>query len=110
MALELTDSAFGAVHHLTVPAFMIQHPSRLSAYGWRAEVALLREFLDGTSPEAVRRRRRGSGSSLARGASMAPRPVKWSRTICNLRFEDPLVYQDDVRSWAETVADEAPDL
>ena len=46
LALEFSDPEYGAVHHLTVSAYMLQHPGRLSAGGWWAERRLLAEFLD----------------------------------------------------------------
>src|SRR5678815_1476301 len=45
-------AAFGAVHHLTVAAYYLQHPrgfSRAAIRGWRAIIA---ESLDGTATPA----------------------------------------------------------
>ena len=45
LVLEFTDAGYGAVHHLTVAAFMVQHSSKMTPEGWRYERDLLREFL-----------------------------------------------------------------
>ena len=56
LALEYSDAAYGAVHHLTVAAYMLQHSSKLTAEGWLFERDLLKRFLVvGASPSEVRR-------------------------------------------------------
>ena len=110
MALELTNPDYGAVHHFTVPAYMLQHPSRLSADGWQAMAQILHEFLvDGVSSARMRQliqqqqKTRPKSFSIVKG-SPAERPSwTWTTTIMAVRLEDPALYCADVRAWAEAV-------
>ena len=52
LVLEFTDPGYGAVHHLTVTAYMLQHSSKLTREGWLHERELLREFLVENKPPA----------------------------------------------------------
>ena len=111
LALEYEDWAgYGAVHHLTVPAYMLQHPSRYSREGWLEARRLLAAFLAGESPAEVRKRNRArleggrrpwrmsGGEGIAR-----PAGVTWSRTIADVRLDDPAAYRADVAAWARAV-------
>lgn len=51
-------TGYGAIHHLTVPAYMLQHPSRYSREGWLEARRLLAAFLAGKAPAEVRRQSR----------------------------------------------------
>ncbi|MBK7894933.1 MAG: DUF5946 family protein [Candidatus Promineifilaceae bacterium] len=110
MALELTDPAYGAVHHFTVPAYMLQHPSRLSAAGWLAMVQILHEFVvDGVSPARMRQvirqqqKMQPHSVSLVKG-DVAERPSwTWTKTIMDIHLDDPARYCADVRTWAKAV-------
>ncbi|MCA9917844.1 MAG: hypothetical protein KC445_07835 [Anaerolineales bacterium] len=110
MALELTDPAYGAVHHFTVPAYMLQHPSHLSAAGWQAMAQILHDFLvAGVSPARMRQlirqqqKMQPKSFSLVKGG-VAERPFwPWRKTIMDLRLDDPATYCADVRAWAEAV-------
>ena len=53
LVLEFTDPGYGAVHHLTVAAYMLQHSSRLTPEGWLYERELLKEFLLENKPPAL---------------------------------------------------------
>lgn len=103
LALEFTDPDYGAVHHLTVPAYMLQH-DEYGREAWLLARELLRRFLDGTiTPEAARRRP-PHGPSLTRGPrSERARRITWSRTIADVRSGDAQTYRDDVRTWATSV-------
>jgi UPF0271 protein len=108
MALELTDPRFGAVHHLTVPAYHLQHPSRVSAAGWLAMWQILHAFVvEGTSPTEMRRKNSAAFApgnkpfSLKRGNHLAlPASFTWTRTIADIRVAEPHEYCADVRHWA----------
>ena len=81
--------AFGAVHHLTVAAYYLQHPrgfSRSAIDGWRTIIA---ESLDGlaTPAEFLRRARSRSAERVKIRESDAEPPEGWPR------------------SWSITVAD-----
>ena len=56
LVLEFTDSGYGAVHHLTVAAYMLQYSSQLTREGWLYERELLREFLVENKPPAFIRK------------------------------------------------------
>ena len=56
LVLEFTDAGYGAVHHLTVTAYMLQHSSRLTREVWSHERKLLSEFLVEKKPPQFNRR------------------------------------------------------
>lgn len=110
MALELTDPGYGAVHHFTVPAYMLQHPSHLSAEGWQAMRQVLHQFLvDGVSPAQMRRiiqqqqKTEPKSFNLVKGISTARPNWTWNQSILDVRLDDPETYCTDVRAWAEAV-------
>ena len=90
-SLEYVDPAYGAVHHLTVAAYMLQHSSQLSREGWllRTEAAQASSFertpsrLTGCaarSPLTWTAGGAGSRSSPWTASRFSRRPA-WSRTI-----------------------------
>ncbi len=110
MALELTDPGYGAVHHFTVPAYMLQHPSQLSADGWQAMAQILHQFLvEGVSPAQMRQiiqqqqKIRPKSFSLVKGTPAAQPDWHWTKTIMDVRLDEPKTYCADVRVWAEAV-------
>jgi hypothetical protein len=108
LALEFTNPDYFAVHHLTVAAFSVQHPSRLSAQGWRSAVALLRELVvDRATPGEARQRTKPGGPSLTRGERFPLDHVPWSTTIVDVGTTTAGVYCRDIRAWARSVAHEA---
>jgi len=52
LGFEFEDPGYGAVHHLTVAAYLLQHSSKLSREGWLHERELLKEFLVENKPPA----------------------------------------------------------
>ncbi len=108
---EFSDPAFGAVHHLTVAAYMLQHSSRLSRDGWLETRQLLRAFLDDNQdPARVRRqnaRRVDSGRRDWKIASPDGLPVirtiRWAKTVLDVRTEEAGGYCADVTAWARAV-------
>lgn len=115
LVLEFTDAGYGAVHHLTVTAFMLQHSSQLTREGWAFEREILKTFLEeGTPPAVLRRQMRGevaSGRRSFRIKSRDGRPViaksTWDRTILDVRVSDAATYCTDVTAWAASVLAEA---
>jgi hypothetical protein len=103
-------AAFGAVHHLTVAAYYLQHPAGYtheSLAHWREIIA---RTLDGTATvrelrELSGRRFAGSKRARAPGAS-APDwwPRVWPMTIRDLITPDTSIeldaYVDRARDWA----------
>lgn len=111
LALEYADPAYGAVHHLTVPAYMVQHSSNLSGEGWLFERELLRRFLiEGASASRLRRElapHLDSGRRTFRIKSSDARPLfdppAWQKTIMDVRHHEPEIYCLDVAAWARAV-------
>jgi hypothetical protein len=115
---ELTDPAYGAVHHLTVAAYMLQHSSKLSRQGWLETRRILRAFLVGNqSPAEIRKqdgRRVEAGQRDWKIASPDGNPVirksAWSKTILYIRLDSSQAYCADVAAWASAVLAEAEQL
>ena len=118
LALEFTDAGYGAVHHLTVTAYMLQHSSKLTREGWLHERELLREFLViNKSPVFIRTQNRDlvdSGKRTFKIKSRDGLPVinktMWTKTILDVRTENAEVYCADVSVWARAVLEEAQGL
>lgn len=115
LVLEFTDAGYGAVHHLTVATFMVQHSSRMTPEGWRYERDLLREFLvENKTPAMVRRQIKNtvdSGKRTFKFKSKTGMPViekiTWRKTILDVRAENADIYREDINTWARSVLDEA---
>jgi hypothetical protein len=115
LILEFTDAGYGAVHHLTVAAFMVQHSSKLTREGWLHERELLREFLvENKPPDFIRKQNKDLVDSGKRKFKIKSRdgvPViqktTWKKTILDVRVENAQVYCDDVKAWARSVLEEA---
>lgn len=112
LARELGHGAYGRVHHLTVAAFMVQHPQELSVRGWLATRRMLARFLrEGTSPAAARalagagadRRWRITGSPHLD----LPADFTWTMIIPDVAAEPPDVYTAAIIAWAQAVLDDA---
>jgi hypothetical protein len=118
LVLEFTDAGYGAVHHLTVATFMIQHSSRMTPEGWRYERDLLREFLvENKTPAMVRRQIKNtvdSGKRTFKFKSKTGMPVIekiiWRKTILDVRAENEEVYREDINAWARSVLQESDEL
>jgi hypothetical protein len=115
LVLEFTDPGYGAVHHLTVAAYMVQHSSKMTREGWQYEGNLLKEFLvEKKTPAMIRRQIRDtvdSGKRSFRFKSKTSLPVidnhQWQKTILDVRSENAEVYCDDITAWASSVLEEA---
>lgn len=115
LVLEFTDAGYGAVHHLTVAAYMLQHSSKLTREGWLHERELLREFLvENKSPAFIRKQNKDlvdSGKRTFKIKSRDGNPVinksTWTKTILDVRVESAEVYCADVFAWARAVLDDA---
>ncbi len=111
LALEYENpTAYGAVHHLTVLCYMLQHDA-YSHQVWLESREMLREFLErGTSPSEVRKRNRSRVDSGKRKWSITQGPkfsrfaeIKWTRTIADVRLVDADSYCADVKQWAASI-------
>lgn len=115
LALEFTDPGYGAVHNLTVAAYMLQHSSKLTKEGWLYERELLRAFLiENKSPSFIRRQNRDkvdSGKRDFKIKSKTGQPViektAWAKTILDVHAENAEIYCADVTAWARSALEES---
>jgi hypothetical protein len=115
LILEFTDPGYGAVHHLTVAAYMVQHSSKMSKEGWLFQRGLLREFLIEKKPPAyIRKQNRDvvdSGKRTFKIKSQDGIPIinksTWTKTILDVRTDDAEVYCADINAWAMAVLEDA---
>ncbi|MBN2118311.1 MAG: hypothetical protein JW730_17175 [Anaerolineales bacterium] len=115
LVLEFTDAGYGAVHHLTVAAYMLQHSSKLTRQGWLHERNLLRKFLvEKKPPQFIRKQNKDlvdSGKRTFKFKSKDGVPVidktTWAKTILDVRTENAEVYCEDVTAWARFALEEA---
>jgi hypothetical protein len=118
LVLEFTDTGYGAVHHLTVAAYMLQHSSRLTREGWLFERELLREFLVENKPPAFIRKQNkdlvDSGKRKFKIKSRDGLPVikktTWTKTILDVRVENAEIYCEDVTTWARSTLEDVQDI
>jgi hypothetical protein len=118
LVLEFTDAGYGAVHHLTVSAYMLQHSSQLTREGWIQERKLLRAFLvENKPPSFIRQQNKDlvdGGKRTFKIKSKDGRPVidktTWKMTILDIRSDDPETYCADVTAWARSVLEDVNDL
>ena len=118
LVLEFTDAGYGAVHHLTVATFMVQHSSRMTREGWKYERDLLKEFLiENKSPAMIRKQIKDtvdSGKRTFKFKSKTGVPVinktTWTKTILDVRMENAKDYCEDITTWARSVLDDADGL
>ena len=118
LVLEFTDPGYGAVHHLTVAAYMVQHSSRMTREGWQYERDLLKEFLvEKKTPAMIRKQIKDtvdSGKRTFKFKSKTGVPVidkiTWTKTILDVRTENAEVYCEDVTAWARSALEEAEEL
>ncbi len=111
LALEYENpTAYGAVHHLTVLCYMLQH-NEYSHQVWLESREMLREFVEqGTSPAEMRARNRGRVDSGKRNWRITRGPkfsrfadIRWTRTIADVQLDNAEDYCADVRLWAESL-------
>lgn len=118
LVLEFTDAGYGAVHHLTVAAYMVQHSSKMTPEGWKYERDLLREFLvEKKTPATIRKQIKDTVDSGKRKFKFKSKTgvrvidkTKWKRTILNVRAENAKVYREDITAWARSVLEEASEI
>lgn len=108
LALEFEDpEVFGAVHHITVICFNLQHPSAFSeeALAWMRST--LRAIVEeGLTPAELRERSKKQFNGRVNVLSKeqkAPEQAEWSMTVMDVRTDGPEVYVEDVMAWAKAV-------
>jgi hypothetical protein len=110
LALEFEQpTVFGAVHHITVVCYNLQHPDTFSdeALAWMR--SSLRDIIDDnlSGPDLLKRARGSFGGNArvkrvgARGEGHAR--ARWSMTAADVRTSVPAVYVEDVRAWAASI-------
>ena len=115
LVLEFTDAGYGAVHHLTVAAYMLQHSSQLTREGWLHERGLLREFLvENKPPSFIRKQNKDLVDSGKRKFKIKSKDGQrvvnkstWTKTILDVRTENAEVYCEDINAWARSVLEDA---
>ena len=118
LVLEFTYAGYGAVHHLTVAAHMLQHSSKLTREGWLHERELLREFLVENKPPAfIRKQNKDLVDSGKRKFKIKSRDglsvinkTTWAKTILDVRTENAEDYCEDVTAWARSALEDVQGL
>ncbi|MEP7357503.1 MAG: DUF5946 family protein [Anaerolineales bacterium] len=115
-ATEAEQPAYYAVHHLSVPAYWLQH-NRYSREGWLFSRALLDQFVHhGLTPAQARLQNRQALDSGQRAFSFARGPklagvenITWTVTLAGVPLDSAERYCAGVRRWAQGVlADSLP--
>jgi hypothetical protein len=115
LALEFSDPGYGAVHHLTVATYTLQHSSKLTCTGWLEMRQLLHEFLvENKAPAAIRQQNKDKVDSGKRQFKIKSKTGEriiskssWTKTICDVRTEDAERYCADVTEWARAALAES---
>jgi hypothetical protein len=110
LALEFEQSSiFGAVHHLTVICYNIQHPDAFTdeALVWmRTSLHDIVEK-DLSGPGLLKRARGSFGGDYkikrSNARARAPGRTRWSMTAADVRTARPEVYTRDVKAWAKSI-------
>ncbi len=107
--------AFGAVHHLTVAAYSLQHPRGYSRDAIRMWQVIVAESLAGESTPAnflERARAQFSGGVRVREPGAAPPdgwPTRWPMTAADVvDTPDAASHIERVRQWAQAVLTAIP--
>ena len=111
LALEFSHPTFGAVHHLTVPAFMLQHSGKLTTEGAQAMLDILHLFLvKHASPSHVRATYSGILDNKQRGWKFTKTSSAvlidsniWTCTISSVTMESGEKYCETIKDWAWSV-------
>lgn len=111
--MSVHTQKYNTVLYLTVPAYYLQHPSRLSRRGWEEMRNTLSSFLvDGISVGQMRRQAKiplDSGRrdfSFRKGERMKLAGIVWSSTIANIRLENAEAYRADIHRRVRSVLDD----
>lgn len=115
--LEGNDPAYYAVHHLSVPAYYLQH-NMYSREGWLAVHKLLREFVfEGLAPQDARQKYKHAVDSgkrtfnIVRGEKLpGVEQIAWGLTVADMRLDTAEHYCEDVRRWARQVCEDGAAL
>jgi 2'-5' RNA ligase len=108
LALEFEDPrVFGAVHHVTVICYNLQHPGAFTdeALDWMRSTlrAIIEEGLSASEIRERSRKKFNGHLTVLRKAATKPRDVGWSMTVMAVRTDSPDVYVKDVTAWAKSI-------
>jgi hypothetical protein len=114
---EIEQPAYYAVHHLSVPCYMLQH-NAYSREGWIEVRKLLSKFVyGGWTPAMARRQNRANADSghrtwsFAKGAKLpGVENIVWNYTIADVRLDTAETYCADVHHWAESILADSEQL
>lgn len=112
---DFTDPQAGAVHHLTVLCYHLQHPHLYSQAGLEHGKRLLHQFvIEDISPSQMRQKIGDSVQSDARAFKITASdddkgaysvPIVWAYTAYDAMGDDIEGYPERVRMWAKSVYD-----
>lgn len=107
---EFEDWSYGAVHHLSVPCYMIQHNVYTKEAFCHVRALLKRFIEEDLDPQRIRAYVNRENDSRKRdfrftkGEKEARLPeVKWSFTVADVRLDTAENYCTDVKEWALSV-------
>jgi len=116
LSKDFSEAGFREVHHLMVPSYTLQHPSRLSRQGWLEMRKMLALFvIDGMTPVQAQRKLRlaldsGTRDFSFRKGERIRLEVVWSMTVADVRSDAAENYRDDVKAWAAAVIADTRDV
>ncbi len=101
---------FGVVHHLTVPCYMLQH-NAYSQNIWIEARKMVAQFVEeGINPTEMRKQNYAKVDNGHRTWSITKGPklsefetIVWTRTIADIRLDNPESYCADVELWARSI-------
>ncbi len=102
--------SYGAVHHLLVTGYMLQH-NLYSRTAWIEARRMLAGFLSGElTPARQREQNHDRLGSDKRGWSITKGPrlvefdsIRWTRTLADVPIDSPEAYCAGVHAWAESL-------
>jgi hypothetical protein len=110
LALEFGHpETFGAVHHLTVLCYNVQHPGAFTDEFWDYSAALLTEVIErDISGAELRQRMRhelaaGNRRIKIKGRPTKPRRYPWPMRAVDVPMDHPQRYVERVREWARSI-------
>jgi hypothetical protein len=114
---ELEYQAYYAVHHMSVPCYLLQH-NAYSRKGWLSVRDLLRRFVEeDLTPQDARLEARipaDSGHrtwSFTKGTKLSGvDTIMWSMTIADVHLVSPERYCADTRAWTISILADTANL
>ena len=112
----LHPTTFGAVHHLSVMCYALQH-NQYAKVAWLDARDILAQCVSGglTGAEFLRMSRERLGTkrngSISRGKKLTDvADIPWSVRVVDIATADPATYEADVLRWAASVVADTADF